>query len=61
MSSEQKEVYMAQQVQTGNRGLPLVHSTGFRVEMVESLSQEAFKSHGDVALGDMISGHSGMG
>lgn len=51
---------MAQQVQTGNRGLPLVHSTGFRVEMVESLSQEAFKSHGDVALGDMISGHSGM-
>jgi len=29
--------------------------------MVESLSLEAFKDRGDVALRDMVSGHRGMG
>ena len=30
-------------------------------EVVESPSLEVFKSHGGVALGDMVSGHSGDG
>jgi len=30
-------------------------------EMVESLSLEVFQSHGDVALGGMVSGHGGEG
>ena len=28
---------------------------------MESLSPEVFKNHGDVALGDMVSGHGGLG
>ena len=30
-------------------------------EVVESLSLEVFKSHGDVALKDVVSGHGGGG
>ena len=30
-------------------------------EVVESLCLEVFKNHGDVALGDVISGHGGDG
>ena len=30
-------------------------------EVVESLSVEVFKNHGDVALRNMISGHGGVG
>jgi len=30
-------------------------------EVLESSSLEVFKNHGDVALGDMVSGHGGMG
>ena len=30
-------------------------------EMMEPLSLEVFKKHGDVALRDMVSGHGGVG
>ena len=30
-------------------------------EVVELLSLEMFKNHGDVALRDMVGGHGGMG
>ena len=36
--------------------MPIANSVG----VVESLSQEVFKNHGDVALSDAVSGHGGM-
>ena len=35
--------------------------TGLRSEVVDSQSHEMFKKRGDVALKDMISGHTGEG
>ena len=41
--------------------LVLMHGHGLPGEVLESPSLEVFKSHGDMALRDMVGGHGGGG